>query len=135
MIYRAASRYGNVVPYVRVLVLMLSEVKPVNTVALGSSKLPKIAVSPASTTSSFKLRPPYPAASAQLNHPEVLPARLGYTMSMSGTSTAASVFAIVAPRLNPLVNALIFVSKPVAQTFNLDVRARGRGCCHTIVFV
>ena len=56
--HRAASRYGNVVRYVRVLVLMLSDVRPVTTVAFGSSSLPKIAVRPASTTSSLRVRPP-----------------------------------------------------------------------------
>jgi hypothetical protein len=59
----------------------------------GDTILPKMAVSPASTTSSLRSRPPHPAASAHDSHTDVAGWRGDFTMSMSGYRAAPSVFA------------------------------------------
>ena len=63
---------------------------------------PKIAVSPASTTSSPRFRPPQPFASAQLSQPDVFVGWSSCTINMSGRSTDASVLPITGSRPKPV---------------------------------
>src|SRR4029077_11211219 len=67
-------------------------------VLFGSSNGPKIAARPASTTSSPSLRPPQPFASAHETHPAVPGSVAVWTISSSGSNTAARVFCTVAFR-------------------------------------